>query len=283
MLHLTLPWIWSHPLTRRQRLAAYGRYGWWQIRSRLRADPFVMPWVNGTSLLLAAQMQGATGNLYCGLHEWPDMAFVLHLLRPGDAFADIGANVGTYTILASGAVGCHSEVFEPVPDTYRQLSAQIDLNRIADKVALHQRAVGDSQGSLRFSIDSGAMNRVVDSGYPGRTAIVPVVSIDSQPALRHCCCWKLDVEGHEPALLRGAAFTLQQAPPAALLCEDNSPVVAATLHAAGYQICTYDPWSRQLNPATVSSGINQIWVRDLAWVRQRLLTAPPFQILGLSL
>jgi hypothetical protein len=49
-------------------------------------------------------MTGATGNLYVGLHEFEEMAFLLHFLRPGDLFADVGANVGSYTILAAVAV-----------------------------------------------------------------------------------------------------------------------------------------------------------------------------------
>jgi hypothetical protein len=37
----------------------------------------------------------ATGNLYVGLHEFEEMAFLLHFLRRGDLFADVGANVGS--------------------------------------------------------------------------------------------------------------------------------------------------------------------------------------------
>ena len=47
----------------------------------------------------AAGMTGATGNVYCGLHEFEDMALVLHALRPRDLFVDVGANVGSYTVL----------------------------------------------------------------------------------------------------------------------------------------------------------------------------------------
>lgn len=47
-------------------------------------------------------MTGATGNWYCGLQEYEDMSFVLHALRPGDLFVDVGANIGSYSILAAG-------------------------------------------------------------------------------------------------------------------------------------------------------------------------------------
>ena len=55
---------------------------------------------------------GATGNLYVGLHEFEEMAFLLHFLRRGDLFADVDANVGSYTILAAVAVGTEAIAFE---------------------------------------------------------------------------------------------------------------------------------------------------------------------------
>ncbi len=73
----------------------------WQLGSRLLRMPLLVPWVGNTSLVIEAGMTGATMNFYCGLHEAVDMALVLHALQPGDVFLDVGANVGTYTILAS--------------------------------------------------------------------------------------------------------------------------------------------------------------------------------------
>jgi FkbM family methyltransferase len=280
LLRLTLPWIWNHPLASTNRVAGYRRYGWWQLRRRLDPTPWAMPWVNGTRLLLEPAMTGATGNWYVGLHEWPDMAFVLHLLRPTDTFADIGANVGSYTVLASGAIGCHTEAFEPVPGTYERLCRNLELNDIRGRVCAHQMAVGAAEGSLRFSIDCDAENQAVDASYPGQAIGVLVRPVDALPELANTCCWKLDVEGHESALLAGAERALRDAPPAVVLCEDRSEAVARTFTAAGYLSCAYDPWSRRLEQGCHSQGSNQLWIRDLAWVSERLRSAPAFVLLG---
>ena len=278
----TLPWLWRHPLTRARPLAASGRYLAWQLRCRLKPAPRAMAWVNHSRLWLAPGLTGATGNLYCGLHEWPDMAFVLHLLRPEDTFADIGANVGSYTVLASAVVGCRTEAFEPVPASHAWLRRQLVLNGIEERVRAHRAALGADHGRLLFSLDTGPMNRVVDAAYAGVSRPVPVLPIDSVSELGRACCWKLDVEGHEQAVLAGAAATLAQAPPAAILCEDRSAPVAGCLSAAGFQPCAYDPWSRSLSPDSSAAGGNQLWVseRDLAWVRERLRGAPVFRVLG---
>jgi FkbM family methyltransferase len=239
-----------------------------------------MAWVNGTQLLLEPGMRGATGNLYCGLHEWPDMAFVLHLLRPADTFADIGANVGTFSVLASGAVGSRSESFEPVAASYQQLKRQIALNDLEVRVTTHQAAIGAETGQLRFSTDRGPMNQVVSTSYAGQAEDVAVLAIDDLPGLQSACCWKLDVEGHELAVLSGAAHTLAEKPPSAILCEDRSAAVQHTLSTAGFQPCAYNPFNRQLSPDSEARGGNQLWVHNLGWAQERLLTAPTFSLLG---
>jgi len=48
--------------------------------------------VNGSKFLVKTGETGLTGNIYTGLHEFPDMGFLLHFLRAEDLFVDIGAN-----------------------------------------------------------------------------------------------------------------------------------------------------------------------------------------------
>src|SRR4051794_13217694 len=93
--------ISSNLLTRGARFKALARVAGWQISGRLQAE-IIVPWIANQKLAVKRGMTGATGNIYTGLHEFPDMMFLLHFLRPGDLFLDIGANVGTYTVLASG-------------------------------------------------------------------------------------------------------------------------------------------------------------------------------------
>src|SRR5438552_2237409 len=102
-----LRFITSHPLNRTRRIVAVGQFVRWQIMSRLRLETEFL-WVEGAKLLVKRGMTGATGNIYCGLHEFVEMAFCLHLLRRDDLFLDIGANVGSYTVLASKVCGARS-------------------------------------------------------------------------------------------------------------------------------------------------------------------------------
>ncbi len=85
----TLQFILAHPFNRGRPLQAIAGYFAWQILSRLR-DEVTVDWVGGNKLIVRRGMTGATGNIYCGLHEFRDMSFVLHALRPGDVFVDVG-------------------------------------------------------------------------------------------------------------------------------------------------------------------------------------------------
>jgi hypothetical protein len=92
-----------------------------------------MRFANDTRLLVCRGMVGATGNLYVGLQEFEEMAFMLHQLRPDDVFVDVGANVGAYTLLA-GTAGARCVAFEPVPATFRALRDNVRLNGLQTRV-----------------------------------------------------------------------------------------------------------------------------------------------------
>jgi hypothetical protein len=64
----------------------------WQIGSRLVPGEVIYQWVNNSKIVACTEEEGVTGNIYCDLHKFPDMAFLLHVLREEDLFVDIGAN-----------------------------------------------------------------------------------------------------------------------------------------------------------------------------------------------
>ena len=65
-------------------------------------------------------MRGATGNIYAGLHEFVDMMLPLHLLRSGDLFLDVGANIGLFTLfIKQECADATVHAFEPTPELNR--------------------------------------------------------------------------------------------------------------------------------------------------------------------
>ena len=290
----TLRFIWQHPLASRQRRKAIENYLRWQLGSRLRPGPVVVDFVNEARLLVRPGMTGATGNVYVGLHDFEDMGFVLHALRPSDVFVDVGANVGSYTVLASKGVGARCVSFEPVAAAFAVLSDNVRLNGVSDHVELRAEAVGSAPGKARITTGHDTGNRIASSEVLEGTAEVDVVALDAIESVRGACVIKIDVEGFESAVLAGAQRTLQGA--LAVIMETNrsasshglgSSDTAAhdTLLALGFSPFTYAPFQRRL----ISLGrghkqdANTIYIRDIAQAEARLRTGATFRTLGLRI
>ena len=247
----TYRFLATHPLTRGRRISAFARWMRWQIGSRVLGWPVVVPFVNNTRLLAKPGMTGATGNIYCGLHEFEDMGFVLHFLRPGDLFVDIGANIGSYTILAS-ATGARVISFEPVPASFEALLDNIHLNRLESQVDARNQAVGRNTGKLEMIIDQDTTNQALRNGdrYSGKTLRVPVVTLDEALLGKTPKLIKIDVEGFETEVLAGAAATFASPSLHAVIMELNGSgtrygfdedKLHHHMQAIGFHPCRYDP------------------------------------------
>ncbi len=272
----------THPLTRDAQWAAWGRFAAWQIRSRLQRD-IIFPWIEGQRLLVRRGMTGATGNIYVGLHEFADMMLPLHFLRETDLFLDIGANIGTYTILSAGVRGATVWAFEPDPLTAHFLRRNIDLNGLQGRVTVHEIAVGDCDGHLTFTLGLDTMNRV-ESSVDDKVQTVQVRRLDGLISDRWPIMIKMDVEGHEESAIIGAKALLENDNLKVIELETITQEIADTFNQYGFTRAYYDPFTRQLTTFETSLGAsNGVYVRDWKFVTSRLATAPYVRVLGKSI
>jgi FkbM family methyltransferase len=270
----TLRFIYGHPLNRKRPIAGLVRFAAWQLRSRAHAE-VIHPWVDGTKLAVRRGMTGATGNIYCGLHEFPDMAFVLHALRANDLFLDIGANVGSYTILASGVCAARTLAFEPASETVMHLRRNIEVNALEHLVEVHQIVLGRVSADATFTVGRDTLNRVALPGEELPLAILPMRRLDDVPYASEATLIKLDVEGYEAEVLAGASRVLAARSVLAVETEGHDEMVEQTLMAAGFVRRWYDPWSRSFfrsQPAELRSS-NALYLRDEAAVLHRVRQA----------
>jgi FkbM family methyltransferase len=291
----SLSFILRHPLNRDRKAAALSRFVRWHVGSRLLPGSVAVSFVGSTRLLVKAGMTGATGNVYCGLHEFEDMAFVLHALRPGDLFADIGANVGTYTVLAAGAAGADCVSFEPLPATFAHLLDNIRINALEARVKARNIGLGAASGSLTFTSGLDTVNHVVAKGETVANALeVPVEPLDDVLSGSVPTIMKIDVEGFETEVLNGASRTMQEAALLAVVMELNGSglrygydegKIHARMNDWGFAPVRYDPLQRSVTPLDARSGStgNTLYVRDLMRVRDRVRSAPRHSVLGTSL
>lgn len=265
----------SHPLTKNDKTRAWARYVDWQVRSRLR-DETIVPWIGGQRLAVRRGMWGATGNIYAGLHEFSEMMLVLHFLRPGDLFVDVGANVGSYTVLASGVAGAYSVAFEPAPDTAALLRRNVEINGLDHFVTVHEMAASASDGFVSFTSGLGPENAVDTHGSQQvRCCRLDDVLRDLHPEMI-----KIDAERHDAEVIKGAEAVLACESLKVVMTEDVSPPVASALAAHGFEVAHYNPFRRDFTATPSDVAPNSIFVRDRTFVISRLAVAKPVTIFG---
>jgi len=204
-----LNFVWNHPYNRGGRLSAIGRVLRWQIASRLMSGPIAFPFVNGTYLFATKGMMGATGNWYCGLHEYEEMSFLMHWLCKGDLFLDVGANIGSYSILAAG-LGAEVVAVEPIPITYNALIRNILLNDFSSCIRALNIGLGKETARLRLSADKDTINHVIANDEVAGTSLeVSIQKLDDILYGRIPSIIKIDVEGYEAEVIAGAEITLR--------------------------------------------------------------------------
>jgi FkbM family methyltransferase len=136
-------------------------------------------------------------------------------VTPGSVALDVGANVGAYAVLFGQWVGPsgHVYAFEPSPGPLRGLERHISLNALGSVVEAVGAAVADHDGAGELIVAGTAgESRLAGTSERSVTVTVPIVTIDGfcaregiQPALI-----KIDVEGAELAVLRGAHETIRR-------------------------------------------------------------------------
>lgn len=283
--------IARHPVNRGRGAASIARFVRWQLRSRLHPGRHRCDWVGGTKLWVRSGEHGLTGNLYTGLFEFDDMLFVLHFLREGDFFVDVGSNSGAFTILASGVRRARSVAVEPLPDTFERLEENVDLNRLDKLVTCLNLGVAATESELRFTKGHDSMNFALPEGGTDEDSIaVPVKPLDvlldgDAPVLM-----KVDVEGFEMSVLEGGERTFQDPRLKVVIMEVDGMSerygipeieIRQKMKEWGFSECHYDGLGRRIVKADGKNEYgNILYVRDAAFVQERVAGATTVNLYG---
>jgi FkbM family methyltransferase len=159
--------------------------------------------------------------VFMGNFEEAERQFVERFLKPNMIVLDIGAHHGFYTLLASHKVGPTGQViaFEPSPREYKRLLWHLRLNRRKNVLA-EPFALGSHEGTTQLFLVRGR-DTGCNSLHPPKTADpafpvqVPIVRLDDyleRQGITHVDFVKMDVEGAELEVLRGATSLLSRKP-----------------------------------------------------------------------
>ena len=203
-----------------------------------------------------------------GIYDLVVSESLARLVDPGDTAIDAGANVGYMSLLASVAAGPAGRVisFEPHPELFnilqRNVAATAGRFRIAS-IELHNVALGDSPGTAElvlpedFSANDGVSQIASSPIFGVRSIPVSVVALDDMLGDSFAGVLKLDVEGFEIHVLRGAMRALESRRIRHIVFEDhdvaNSEVVRL-LQTLGYRVFSIGWTMRGLALSPVESG-----------------------------
>jgi FkbM family methyltransferase len=158
--------------------------------------------------------------------EFETVEWLRRVIKPNDTVIDVGANVGQMTLEAAHLVGPAGRVIaiEPAPGNIKILKKHISGNGFADRVTIVEAACGaHANGEITLHIfgdhgDSiGSGHNIKEPAHEGKwiSIKVPLCSVDtlcSNGFLKPDVI-KIDVEGAELEVLRGALQTLEKVKP----------------------------------------------------------------------
>jgi FkbM family methyltransferase len=276
----------NHPLNKNRKVKALLSFFKRGLMVRFHKYPVVYPFVENTNLVVEKGMSSAELQIFCGLYDYDEMLLMMHFLREGDNFIDVGANVGVYSVLASGVSKANSYCFEPIPATFNCLKRNINYNNLSHKVTLFNNGVGNKQDTIYFTNNLGAVNHVVNKEEANSLA-VKVNALDNflDGVAPHFL--KVDVEGFEAHVINGAEKTLSNPNLSVLLIETNGLTNAydfsdnyihEKLINYGFNTYSYNPINRTLSPTKNQSDTNTIYCRNIDFINSRLQNANKIKV-----
>jgi FkbM family methyltransferase len=159
-----------------------------------------------------------------GKFEADKVRALQQLLKPGMTFVDVGANKGDFTLLAAKMMGDRGRIiaFEPVPDNLHWLRKSIALNGYRS-IEVVEIALSDSAGRALIHLGpfSGWHSLLDTEGGTGETIEVETQTLDAFLEERGASAdvIKIDVEGAELQVLKGAERTLAAGRPLTVFVE----------------------------------------------------------------
>ena len=181
-------------------------------------------------------------------HELFPLGALQRLVRPGDVVYDVGANIGLYArFMISQFQAARVVCFEPMTENRQLLEANAKAVTGNQHIQIVPSALSDTDGQEDLQIDdmmsgSAVLNRVTGGkasqgrtqyGLPGLTEKVSVSRLDQLVASQKLAppsVIKVDIEGAEAMMLKGACETLKKSKPDLLIELHGAPVAKEVFH-----------------------------------------------------
>lgn len=210
--------------------------------------------------------------------EWTERV-LRQLLEPGHAVVEVGANVGYFTLIAAHEVGATGSViaFECDPVLAQIVRDNIEINGLQKIARVDERAASDRDGTATFYATDrhrgngtllAGLEQVPSNAHDARAAIdVQTTTLDTALGDARVDLLKIDAEGAETAIFRGAAALLEGGRVATIVAEwypayvhaagDDPRTVLEAFAARGYAFSAIDMKRRRMNGVSIEQLIER--------------------------
>ena len=161
---------------------------------------------------------------YTGTYEKGTLFVIKNLLREGDTFVDVGANIGLMSIFASSIVKASGKIvaFEPNPITFKILKSNIALNNLSN-IETSDYAIGAKTNGAkiydRWDLNRGSASLIKPENV-SESYDIRVITLSNYFKVKQCIhLIKIDIEGYELEALKGAKDILDGESPPMLIVE----------------------------------------------------------------
>jgi FkbM family methyltransferase len=285
-----IAFLLSHDVFRESPVKYSRRLIAWRARCLLRSSAVVRLPEFGIKLFVPPVWRGSAKIIYVFRAAYErELQLLNRLLSSGDVFVDVGANYGIYTSVASRVVGPAGRVisFEPATHAYAVLQRNIEIGALKN-VSAFRLALSNQQGEMVLRLrDDSSMNAIAHATHMGEAfEAITTSTLDAElarDAVRRVHMLKLDVEGAEELVLRGASSALRTSTPVVLF-ELNAEAAKALdlqpdgawnlLREYGYRFFQLDERRRIIEMRTMPAGGNVVAIHRSSAMLARQLARP---------
>ena len=235
-------YLWNLPRFRKAPASTLYRLARWRLHCALGIPATVNlnPW--GVRLFLPARWHGAGTTMIfaVGAHYESELRYLHHFVTPGMVVVDGGANCGIYTMAAAKLVGPSGRIlsFEPGAEAFAALTKNIELNRLSN-VCARRAALSDRKGKTRLyhfqpGPNSFSIGRPVNEAVESEEVATRTLDeIFREEKVDRVGLIKLDVEGAEELVLRGAGEIIAHSYPTIIFEVNATAAKRLGLHPSG--------------------------------------------------
>jgi FkbM family methyltransferase len=222
-------------LTRRWRHTRLVRAGAYRLGEALGDRVLVGTTLGGSQMALSMRDHQHRAIYFYGEYEPEITALFRNLVKPGSVVFDVGANAGYFSII-SRELGATVHSFEPNPNVRALLTRSAGLGP-AGSITIVPAACSDHAGTMPLYLSEPGNTGLTSLIIPSERSVqVEVITLDEYVARTGVRpdLIKIDVEGHEREVLRGAAELLESGKPT-VIAEAGSAETIELMESHGYE------------------------------------------------